>query len=109
MWASTSSFIFSQQLPIALTLCLPSIVSLEGTTIYPVAAKRSIPCAPLLSLNGSTIITAAAELLAYNKKERSYEIIENPTPYVWQIYYGHDTVVSGFQMRYLFEYQRVQI
>ena len=33
------------------------------------------------------------------KKERSSEIIENPTPNVWPIYFGHDTVVSDFQMR----------
>ena len=32
-------------------------------TVYPKAAKRSIPCVPLLSFNDSTII-AAAELLA---------------------------------------------
>ena len=32
-------------------------------TVYPKAAKRSIPCAPLLSLNGSTVMIAAAELL----------------------------------------------
>ena len=36
------------------------------STVYPEAAKRSIPCAPLLSLNGSTVMIAAAELLAYN-------------------------------------------
>ena len=36
------------------------------TTVYPKAAKRSIPCAPLLSLNDSTVMIAAAELLAYN-------------------------------------------
>lgn len=33
------------------------------STVYPEAAKRSIPCAPLLSLNGNTAIIAAAELL----------------------------------------------
>ena len=43
-------------------------VSTRGsTTVYPKVAKRSIPCAPLLSLNGSRVIIAAAELLAYNK------------------------------------------
>ena len=36
------------------------------TTVYPKAAKRSILCAPLHSLNDSTVIIAAAELLAYN-------------------------------------------
>ena len=35
-------------------------------TVYPKAAKRSIPLAPLLSLNGSTVMIAAAELHAYN-------------------------------------------
>ena len=35
-------------------------------TVYPKAAKRSIPCAPPLLLNGSTVIIAAAKLLAYN-------------------------------------------
>ena len=42
-------------------------------TVYPKAAKRSSPCTPLHSLNGSRVITAAAELLAYNylaKKEK---------------------------------------
>ena len=34
-------------------------------TVYPKAAKRSIPCAPLLSLNGSTVMITAAEVLAY--------------------------------------------
>ena len=33
-------------------------------TVYPKAAKQSIPCAPLLSLNGSRVIIAAAELFA---------------------------------------------
>ena len=36
------------------------------STVYPKAAKRFIPYAPLLSLNGSTVMIAAAELLAYN-------------------------------------------
>ena len=40
------------------------------TTVYPKAAKRSIPCAPLLSLNASTVMIAAAELLAYNYKKK---------------------------------------
>ena len=35
-------------------------------TVYLKAAKRSIPCAPLISLNGSTVISAAVERLAYN-------------------------------------------
>ena len=35
-------------------------------TVYPKAAKRFPPCAPLLSLNGSTVIIAVAELLDYN-------------------------------------------
>ena len=39
---------------------------MEYTTAYPKVAKRSIPCAPLDSLNGSTVIIAAAELLAYD-------------------------------------------
>ena len=34
------------------------------STVYPKVAKRSIPCAPLLSLNGSTVIIAVEELLA---------------------------------------------
>ena len=34
--------------------------------VYLKATKRSIPCAPLLSLNDSTVLIAAAELLAYN-------------------------------------------
>ena len=38
---------------------------LVETTVYPKAAKRSIPCVPLLSLNDSTVMIAAAELLAY--------------------------------------------
>ena len=37
-----------------------------STTVYHKGAKRSIPCAPLLSLNGSKVIIAAAQLLAYN-------------------------------------------
>ena len=37
----------------------------------------------------STVIIAAAELLLITKKETSYEIGENPTPYVWDIYAGH--------------------
>ena len=54
-------------------------VSTRGsTTVYPKVAKRSIPCAPLISLNDSTGMQelllssahwgmiAAAELLAYN-------------------------------------------
>ena len=44
----------------------------SGQAIY------SLP--PLHSLNGSAVILAAAELLAYNKKERSCEIIENLDP-----------------------------
>ena len=39
---------------------------MSQTTVYPKAAKRSIPCALLLSLNGSVVIIAAAELVAYN-------------------------------------------
>ena len=35
--------------------------------VYPKAAKRSIPCTPLLSLNVSMVIIAAAELFAYNQ------------------------------------------
>ena len=41
-------------------------------TVYPKASKRSIPCAPLLSLNGSTVTIAAAELLAYNLKRKKF-------------------------------------
>ena len=40
--------------------------ALHLTTVYPEATKRSIPCATLLSLNGSMGIIAAAEILAYN-------------------------------------------
>ena len=40
--------------------------SFTVTTVYPKAAKLSIPCAPLHSLNGSTVIVAAVELLAIN-------------------------------------------
>ena len=36
-------------------------------TFYPKAAKRSILCARLHSLNGSTVIIAAAELIAWEK------------------------------------------
>ena len=36
------------------------------TAVYPKEVKRSIPCTPLLSLNGSTVIIPAAELLAHN-------------------------------------------
>ena len=36
------------------------------STVYLKSARRSIPKAPVLSLNGSTVIIAAAELLAYN-------------------------------------------
>ena len=42
----------------------------------------------------STVIIAAAELLLITKKETSYERGENPTPYVWDIYAGHDNVIS---------------
>ena len=71
-------------------------LSQSGQAIYslPKSAKRSIPCAALLSLNGSTVIIAAAELLLITKKEGSYEIIENPTPYVWDKYSGHDNAIS---------------
>ena len=34
--------------------------------VYPKAANRSIHCASLLSLNSSTVIIGAAEILAYN-------------------------------------------
>ena len=49
-----------------LTLQAQSIPK-RPSDLFPVpAAKRSIPCAPLHSLDGSTVIIAAAELLAYN-------------------------------------------
>ena len=63
-------------------------------TVYPKAAKRSIPCPALHLLNGSTVIIAAAELLLITKKEGSYEIIENPTPSAWDKYSGHDNAIS---------------
>ena len=46
-------------------------LSQSGQAIYslPKSAKRSIPCAALLSLNGSTVIIAAAELLLSNKRK----------------------------------------
>ena len=47
-------------------LCVADWDFINPNTVYPKAAKRSIPCAPLLSLNGSTVIIAAEELLAYN-------------------------------------------
>ena len=46
--------------------CLESWCVTSPRTVYPKAAKRSIPCAPLLSLNGNTVIIAAAELFDYN-------------------------------------------
>ena len=71
-------------------------LSQSGQAIYslPKSAKQCIPCAALLSLNGTTVNIEAAELLLITKKERSYEIIENPTPYVWDVYSGHDNAIS---------------
>ena len=96
----------------------------DQITVYNKAAKRSIPCAPLLLLNGSThrssrtkrpsdlfpaplysrsmavrLWSQQQNSLLITKKERSYEIIEHPTLLVCHIYSGHDTMVSGFRMQ----------
>ena len=40
-------------------------------------AMMMIPCAPLHYLSGSVVITARAELLAYNHKSKYYSYVTN--------------------------------
>ena len=66
----------------------------DQTTVYPKATKRSIPFATLHSLNGSAVITAAAETVTRQSNSHHFHL---------QISFNHFKDGTGFVIRHIFK------